>query len=233
MAAAALQSVQVLLFDTFGTTVDWRGSLIADLQRFGREHSVEADWAALADAWRAKYKPAIQSVNEGRRPWANFDALHRETLDEILPQFGLSGLNNVQRDEMVRGWEHLRGWPDAVSGIRRLKARFVVGPLSNGNVRQLTNMAKSAGLPWDLILGADIFHRYKPESEIYRGAVALLNCPADAVMMVAAHNNDLQAARSCGMKTAFVQRSTEDSEPQSGWDLVTTNFENLADQLAA
>ena len=225
--------IQALLFDTFGTTVDWRGSLIGHLQQIGAEHGYSADWAKMADTWRAKYKPAIQSVNEGKRPWTNFDRLHRETLDELLPEFGLKKVKDAERDEMVRGWERLWGWADTVPGLSRLKQKFIIGSLSNGNVRQLTNMAKHASLPWDVVFGGDLFHRYKPAPEVYDGAVALLACPASAVVMVAAHNNDLQAARSRGMKTAFVRRATEDPAPKEKWDFVAGDFQELAVQLGA
>jgi 2-haloacid dehalogenase len=233
MPAAGFHAIQVLLFDTFGTTVDWRGSLIAHLAQFGRENGRTVDWAGLADAWRARYKPAIQLVSEGKRPWANFDVLHRETLDELLPEFELATVSDAERAELVRGWEVLKGWPDTVAGLTRLKRKFIVGSLSNGNVRQLTNMAKFAGLPWDVIVGADIFHHYKPEPGVYRGAVELLACPAEAVLMVAAHNDDLKAARENGMKTAFVRRPTEEAGPNADWEFVAKDFEDLADQLGA
>lgn len=226
-------SIQALLFDTFGTTVDWRGSMIAYLEAFGRETGRAADWTGLADAWRAKYKPAIQEVRDGKRLWTNFDVLHRETLDELIPQFGLANLSDEDRQYLVRGWAALDPWPDTVAGLTHLKRAFLIGSLSNGNVRQLTDMAKRAGLPWDGIFGADMFRHYKPDPEIYQGAVALLDCPAEAVVMVAAHNKDLEAARACGMRTAFVQRPTEEPGPNADWDLLATDFEDLARQLAA
>jgi 2-haloacid dehalogenase len=226
-------SIQALLFDTFGTTVDWRGSMIAYLEAFGRETGRAADWTGLADAWRARYKPAIQEVRDGKRLWANFDVLHRETLDELIPQFGLTNLSDDERNYLVRGWASLDPWPEAITGLAHLKRAYIIGSLSNGNVRQLTDMAKRAGIPWDVIFGADTFHHYKPDAEIYRGAVELLDCPAEAVVMVAAHNNDLEAAKGCGLRTAFVQRPTEDAAPKGDWDILATDFEDLARQLAA
>ncbi|MEM7169895.1 MAG: haloacid dehalogenase type II [Pseudomonadota bacterium] len=232
---------KALVFDVFGTCVDWRTTIINEGRFLGQEKGLgHVDWAAFADAWRAGYQPAMEEVRTGRRNWTILDVLHRENLERLLPQFDISGLDDGDIDHLNRVWHRLQPWPDVVSGLRRLKEKFVIGPLSNGNVALLVNMAKRSGLPWDVILGAEVAGHYKPQPKAYLTAVRLLGLAPDQVMMVAAHNSDLQAAGALGLKTAFVPRPTEhgpdqaeDLVPTHDYDLVATDFGNLADQLGA
>ena len=231
--------VKALLFDVFGTVVDWRGSLIEELGGWGEARGLRVDWAGLVDAWRAAYAPSMDRVRRGTAPWTNLDALHRESLDRLAPRFGLTGLGPEETDWVNRGWHRLRPWPDSVGGLSRLRERFIVSPLSNGTVALLTNMAKRAGLPWDLVLSAELFRHYKPDAETYLGAAELLGLRPEKVMMCAAHNGDLEAARSHGLRTAFIARPTEygthqvrDFGPDSDWDVAVDSIEALADRLA-
>jgi 2-haloacid dehalogenase len=232
--------IEALLFDVFGTVVDWRSSLIRRLERFGRENSLQANWATLADDWRAEYEPAMKAVRDGQCPWTSLEHLHRESLDQLLPRHGLRSLSETQRQQLVLGWHFLDPWPDTVSGLTRLKRKYIMGTLSNGGVRLLTDMAKFAGLPWDVILSSDNFRRYKPDPEVYLGAAELLDTVPTNIMLVAAHNYDLKAARQHGYKTAFVARPAEygprqsrDFKAESDWDFVAKDFEELASQLRA
>jgi 2-haloacid dehalogenase len=234
---SARSAVKALTFDVFGTVVDWRGSIIREGRALGRARRLEMDWPAFADAWRAGYRPAMDRVRRGEMAWTNIDALHRQILDQLLPRFGIRGLTAAEKDHLNRVWHRLRPWPDAVRGLRRLKTRYVTATLSNGNVALLTNMAKHAGLPWDCVLSAELFRRYKPDPETYRGAAALLGLRAREVMMVAAHPDDLAAARRCGLCTAFVPRPREHGTARSqppgnaGFDIIATDFIDLARQL--
>ncbi len=225
--------VRALLFDTFGTTVDWLSSMTAHGERLGAERGIAADWRGLMLDWRSRYKPAIKPVREGRRRWAGFDELHREELDKIVKKRGAAGLSGADRDLLTHGWHYLGAWPDAVPGLHRLKQKFVIAPLSNGTTRQLIDMAKWSGLPWDMVFGADMFRSYKPDPRLYQGAAALLGLEPGECMMVAAHNEDLQAAKKLGLRTCFVHRTTEDAEAASGFDCVVSDFEELATELGA
>lgn len=231
--------VKALVFDVFGTVVDWRGSLIEEFSQWGQARGMQADWAGLVDAWRAAYAPSMDRVRRGELPWTNLDALHRASLDDLAPRFGLAGLDAAALDWINRGWHRLRPWPDSVRGLTRLKARYILSPLSNGNVALLTNMAKHAGLPWDLVLCAEVFRHYKPDAETYLGAAELLGLAPGQVMLCAAHNQDLAAAQSYGLRTAFIARPTEygphqvrDFTAEGEWDLVVGSIEGLADRLA-
>jgi len=235
----ALRAVKALVFDVFGTVVDWRGSLIAEGQRLGRAKRLEVDWAAFADAWRAGYRPAMARVRSGALGWTSIDALHRMILDELLVRFALKGLSEAEIDHLNRVWHRLKPWPDARAGLRRLKRDHVVATLSNGNVALLTNMAKHAGLPWDCILSAELFQHYKPDPETYLGATRLLGCAPGEVMMVAAHKDDLRAAAACGLRTGFVARPLEhgpgvriDRRPEKDFDINARDFNALAAKLA-
>jgi 2-haloacid dehalogenase len=197
-----------------------------------------ADWASLADDWRAQYEPAMKKVRDGQRPWISLEHLHRESLDDLLPRHGLSALTDVQRQNLVMSWHFLDAWPDSVAGLTRLKRKYMIGTLSNGGVRLLTDMARYAGLPWDVILSSDNFRHYKPDPSVYLGAAELLDTAPANIMLVAAHNYDLAAARSHGFKTAFVARPTEygprqshDFKAESDWDFVAKDFEELASQV--
>ena len=227
--------VKALLFDVFGTVVDWRSSCIAELQSFGTARGLSADWAAFTDDWRALYQPSMEEVRTGRRPWTILDQLHRESLLTLLDRYGVTGLAPHEIDHLVAIWHRLRPWPDTVEGLTRLKRRFIIGTLSNGNVGLLTRMAKSAGLPWDVVLGAETAQAYKPLPQAYLRAAELLNLPTSSVMLVAAHNGDLAAAADVGMRTAFVARPTEygsrqtcDFHADRAWDVVTDSFNGVA-----
>jgi len=234
----AKPDVQALLFDVFGTVVDWRSSIVDELTRFGAEKGLKADWAAFTDDWRGLYQPAMDEVRGGRRPWTILDVLHRESLEKLLVKHGVSGLSEADKDHVNRVWHRLKPWPDAVEGLTRLKARYIIGTLSNGNVGLLTRMAKHGRLPWDVILGAETARAYKPQPQAYLASAELLNLAPGQVMLVAAHNGDLAAAAKVGLRTAFVARPSEYGPHQSrdfkadrDWDVVADSFTGLADAM--
>jgi 2-haloacid dehalogenase len=229
-----------IVFDTFGTVVDWRSSLIEDLTEYGNGRGIRADWAALVDAWRQAYQPSMQRVRTGELPWTKLDDLHRGSLDRLVAEHGIAGLTEDDLRHINLGWHRLMPWPDSVPGLTRLKRKFIIGPLSNGNVSLLTNMAKFAGLPWDMIFGSDLFGHFKPDPETYLGVGQLLDLPPGQVMMAAAHNGDLAAAQKQGLMTAFFPRPTEygplqsrDYAAEGDWDYVASDIEDLATQLGA
>src|SRR5579864_3192366 len=233
-------AIEAALFDVFGTVVDWRSSLMRQLQGFGDKNNIAADWTGLIDDWRAEYQPSMDAVRTGKRAWTSLESLHRESLDRLLLRQGLNhALKDSQKQELVRAWHFLDPWPDAVHGLTRLKHKVIIGTLSNGGLRLLVDMARYAGLPWDVIFSSDLFLHFKPDAEVYRKAVDLLWMPPENVLLVAAHNYDLAAARKYGMKTAFVARPTEygprqsrDLRAESEWDFVADDFGELADQIA-
>lgn len=235
---AAKDDVQALLFDVFGTVVDWRSSIIDDLTRFGAEKGVKTDWAQFADDWRGLYQPAMEEVRSGKRAWTILDVLHRESLDRLIAKHGLTGLSEADKVHINKVWHRLEPWPDAVAGLTRLKARYIIGTLSNGNVGLLTRMAKFGGLPWDLILGAETARAYKPLPQAYLASAELLNLQPGQVMLVAAHNGDLAAAANAGLRTGFVARPTEygphqkrDFKAERDWDVVADSFIGLAEAM--
>ncbi len=230
--------IEALTFDIFGTVTDWRSTLIREGRRLGKQKALDVDWIEFAHAWRAGYAPAMQRVRTGALPWMNIDALHRLILDDLLARFDISSLSEADKEALNRVWHRLDPWPDARDGLERLRQRFIVATLSNGNVALLTNMAKHAGLRWDCILSSELAHHYKPDPEVYLTAAALLGLQPEQIMMVAAHNEDLRAARSVGFHTAFVYRTEEygpnqttDLEPAPSVDVVARDFIDLADQL--
>lgn len=208
-AAAESAAVDLLVFDTFGTVVDWRSAVIAEGERLGRRKGLHVDWAAFADAWRGGYGPAMNRVRNGELPWTKLDVLHRMTLDSLFVRFGIDNLTEEEKADFNQVWHRLKAWPDAVAGLTRLRKRYVIAPLSNGNVSLLTNMAKFAGLPWDCILSTELVRHYKPDRETYLMPPELFDLPPGRVMMVAAHVGDLQAAGQLGLKTAYVHRPLE------------------------
>ena len=233
-----LPTVKALTFDVFGTVVDWRTSIIEEGSALNRKHGVDIDWSAFADAWRGLYQPSLSKVRNGQLPWTNLDDLHRTSLAALLPRYGLTGLNDEQVDNLNRVWHRLKPWPDAVDGLCRLKSRFTLATLSNGNVACLVNMAKHAGLPWDAILGAEVARHYKPEPDAYLTTARLLGLGPEQCLMVAAHNEDLVAAGRLGFRTAFVARRTEygpaqntDLKPEHRFDIVADDFGALATAL--
>src|ERR671919_1241254 len=234
----SLDEVAALTFDVFGTVVDWRGSIARELQSCFAPRGIERDWEAVADRWRALYQPAMEEVRRGRRPWTRLDDLHRDNLRVVLDEFGLAGLQETEIEHLNRAWHRLDPWPDAVEGLTRLRKRFILATLSNGNVALLTNMAKYGGLPWDCILSAELAKHYKPDPETYLTAAELLGLAPTQVMMVAAHKDDLRAAQRVGLKAAFVTRPyergpnhTPDLTPDPAFEVNASDFNDLAAKL--
>jgi 2-haloacid dehalogenase len=235
--------LHALVFDVFGTVVDWRGGIIREGEALAaHHHGLAVDWAAFADAWRHRYQPSLQRVRAGEQPWTNLDGLHRASLAELLAEFGVAdAVDEVEREQLVTAWHRLDPWSDSVPGLTRLKTRHVIAPLSNGNVALLVNMAKRAGLPWDLVLSAELVRHYKPDPPTYRSAPELLGCRPEQVMMVAAHLDDLAAARRCGLRTAYLRRPREwgptghapEPGPGEELELVVDSVTELADRLGA
>jgi 2-haloacid dehalogenase len=236
-----MAETRALVFDVFGTVVDWREGVARALRTFFGRHGADTlDPYAVADAWRRRYQPAMEQCRSGRRPFTRLDVLHRENLDAVLLEHGvdLSAVGADELDELNRAWHRLDPWPDAVAGLQRLKARYIVAPLSNGNVSLLLNMARRAALPWDAILGAEVAGAYKPQPEAYLRTADILDLRPTQVCLVAAHNDDLAAARACGLRTAFVPRprehgpgQTSDLQPAQRWDFIAADFLDLASQL--
>ena len=235
---------KALVFDVFGTCVDWRGSIIREGRALNRARGWTIDWEGLVDAWRDAYQPNMHKVRTGALPWTKLDDLHMMALKGLLPDF----LNGTPRKALVGAdlgrintmWHRLKAWPDASSGLKRIKAGHVIGTMSNGNVALLVNMAKNAGLPWDCVMSAELFSHYKPDPEVYEGAARMLDLPREQVMMVAAHTNDLRAARAAGLATAYVHRPLEHgpgSKPevvaQGDFDVVASDFLDLARRIGA
>jgi len=234
-----VSAVKALVFDVFGTVVDWRSSLIADFTKWADARAIKADWTALVDAWRGAYVASMDDVRKHpERGYVILDQLHRRSLEKLVAQFSIQGLTEADLVYLTTGWHRLHGWPDSIAGLTRLKTKYIIAPLSNGNVALLTNMAKFAGLPWDLVLSAELLEHYKPDPETYLGAARLLGLAPEQVMMVAAHNNDLKAAQELGLKTAFVARPTEygplqqrDFEATGDWDIVVKDFGGVAERM--
>jgi 2-haloacid dehalogenase len=232
--------VQAIVFDTFGTIVDWRGSLIRSLQNFGTEHDLNAPWEKVADRWRAAYLPNLDRVRRGELEWTVLDELHYAALVELLPEFGIASLAESNLRFLTSCWHRLSAWPDAIDGLRRLRKKYIIGPLSNGNLSLLVNLAKFAELPWDVVFGADLFRHYKPDPETYLGVCAYLGLRPGQVMLGAAHNYDLAAARKLGLRTAFIPRpmehgpgQTTDLSADQSWDIMASDLVDLAAKMAA
>jgi len=239
-ARAATGSPKALVFDTFGTVVDWRGSIIAEGAVWGKAKGLSIDWGHFADRWRAGYGPSMNKVRKGELPWTKLDDLHRMVLDELLVEFKIPGLTEEEKDHWNRVWHRLKPWPDSVAGLTRLKKTFTITPLSNGNVALLTDMGKNAGLPWDAILSAELFRHYKPDREVYLGAAEILELKPDEVMMAAAHAGDLKTAHALGLQTGFIYRPNEygpggraDKANPGDFDVVSTSIVDLASKLGA
>ena len=233
-----MTDVRALVFDVFGTVVDWRGGVAREAAPFLARHGAgRVDPGLFADAWRLRYQPAMEEVRSGRRPYTRLDVLHRENLEAILPDFGIEPgrVPPAELDELTLAWHRLDPWPDVVAGLRRLKADHIIAPLSNGNIVLMLDIAKRAGLPWDAILGAEVSQAYKPSPEAYLRTAAVLALEPSRMCMVAAHNSDLAAARACGFRTAFVPRPMEHGPDQRGdlraegpWDVIAEDFIALA-----
>jgi 2-haloacid dehalogenase len=236
----AAVSVKALVFDVFGTVVDWRTSIAREVEAVAKRKGFSVDGAKFADAWRAEYGPSMNRVRTGALPWTKLDDLHRMGLDKLLLDFGIAGLSESETLDLNRGWHRLRPWPDVVAGLSRLKKKFIIAPLSNGNIALMTNLAKHSRLPWDCVLGAELVRHYKPDREVYQSAADFLALAPAEVMMVAAHLGDLRAAKGVGLKTAFVVRPLEygksrtpDLTPDASVDVAAKDFDDLARQLAA
>ena len=228
------ESIEVIAFDVFGTVVDWHQSIAREVD--AKQLTVGGDEFALA--WRAGYRPAMQKVMSGELGWTRIDDLHRLILDELLQRFGIVHLNEAQKRHLNRVWHRLAAWPDSVQGLTRLKSRYTICTLSNGNLGLLTNMAKRAGLPWDCILSAEVFRKYKPDPAVYRELAAIFDLPPERVMLAAAHQDDLAAARACGLQTAYIERPAEfgpnnlkDVSPDPANTLHARDIGDLAGQL--
>jgi len=233
-------TVKALVFDTFGTIVDWRGSIIEEGAAWSNAKGIKVDWARFADRWRAGYGPSMDKVRKGELPWTKLDDLHRAILDQLLDEFEIRGLTEEEKDHWNRVWHRLKPWPDSIAALTRLKKKYVIAPMSNGNVALLTDMAKHAGLPWDAILGAELVRHYKPDHEVYLSAADFLGIPREQIMMVAAHTGDLKAARDCGLRTGFIHRPNEygpggraDRAKPGEFDVVATDAIDLASQMRA
>jgi len=233
-----VRGVQILVFDTFGTVVDWRSAVIAEGEKLGKEKGLKVDWAAFADAWRGGYGPSMNRVRTGELPWTKLDVLHRMTLDSLIEKFKIAGLTEDEKKNFNKVWHRLHGWPDAVSGLTRLKKRFVISPLSNGNVSLLTDMAKFASLPWDTVLSTELVRHYKPDKETYLMPGEFWDLPPSAVMMCAAHEGDLDSAKALGLHTAYIHRPLENgpariSKPAAPgkYDFQVKDFNELASAL--
>jgi len=226
-------TVKAMVFDTFGSVVDWRGSIVRDLTQWGNANGFQADWTLFAEQWRS-----MEACRSGKREFTVLDVLHRESLDVLIDKFGLSRMTEAQREHVNKVWHRLDGWPDSVGGLARLKSKYIIAPLSNGNISLLTDIAKYTGLPWDLNLSTEVFRCYKPQPESYLGVCHALRLDPSEVMMCAAHNNDLLAAKNCGLKTAFWPRPTEYGPTQTdnlvateAWDVVAKDIRDLATQM--
>lgn len=230
--------IRALIFDVFGTVVDWRGSIIREVRALARARKLDLDPEAFADAWRAGYRPSMAKVRSGELGWTKIDDLHRMILDGLLDQFDVNGLSEAEIAHLNHVWHRLRPWPDARAGLRALKKDRVIATLSNGNVSLLVDMAKAGGLPWDCVFSGETFRHYKPDPETYLGACEMLSLPPGQVMMVAAHKDDLRAAAACGLRTAFVRRPLEfgpkvkkDLKAERDFDFNADDFLDLDRQL--
>ena len=240
MMVVRVEKVGTIVFDVFGTVVDWRSSVIFEVQKVADSQGISIDVTAFVDEWKSCYREGMDRVNRGAVPWTNVDVIYRRKLDELLPAYSLGELSEAQKDHLNRAWTRLTPWPDSVEGLQRLKKKFVISTLSNGNFAWLVDMAKHTDLPWDCVLTAENARRYKPDAAVYRMAIELFGGDPSRVMLAAAHNYDLAHARSHGMATAFIPRPREygpdqqtDLSPAEDWDVVAADMIALADTLGA
>jgi 2-haloacid dehalogenase len=232
--------VRAVLFDVFGTLVDWRTSIATSLEKFGAERGIACDWYAFVDAWRAAYVPSMDRVRRREIPWRNLDALHAGSLDELIRRFALPPLRPNDRAWIVRRWHELEPWPDVPSGLERLRTRVIVGTLSNGNVALQIDLARHAKLHFDVLFSSEHFHHYKPDPRTYLRAAAMLDLDPGHVMLAAAHNGDLRAAAAQGFRTAFIARPTEygtaqttDRFAEDEYDMIVRDMGELASRFGA
>jgi 2-haloacid dehalogenase len=231
--------IRVLLFDVFGTLVDWRSGIAREARSILSPLAIDIDWLAFADAWRGEYQPAMEEVRAGRIPFSKLDVLHRRNLDIVLGRFGLDRVDDAARTELNLAWHRLDAWPDVVPGLARLKGNFRLAPCSNGNISIMVDLARRNGFPWDAIVGAELARDYKPKPSVYLAAAAAFDCAPEEAMMVAAHSSDLAAAASAGLRTAFVARPDEagpgrgESRASVPVDVSAASLPELADRLEA
>jgi 2-haloacid dehalogenase len=230
--------VKALVFDVFGTVVDWHGSVAREVRALAKARGLRVNAVKFAKAWRAGYRPAMDRVLRGEAPFEKIDVIHRAILEDILQQFKVTTLTEEEKAHLNLVWHRLKPWPDTVRGLKRLKSRFIIATLSNGNTSLLVNMAKHAGLPWDTVFSSDTFNLFKPDPAMYLGAAGALDLEPAQVMMVAAHKSDLRAAAKCGLQTAFVKRPLEhgrggapDLASEADFTINAESFLDLADQL--
>ena len=232
-----MATIEALLFDVFGTLVDWRTSIAREAEATLAPRGIVVDWLAFADAWRGQYQPAMDAVRSGQIPFCKLDALHRRNLDVVLHAFALDDVDEPTRAHLNHAWHRLDAWPDVRTGLERLRPRRRLAPCSNGNISLMIDLARRNGFPWDAILGAELARDYKPKPIVYLAAVAALDCAPDQVMMVAAHPADLAAAARVGLRTAFVERPDEfgpgggDTLGDARVDFAVTSIIALADAL--
>ena len=237
-AANGAGAIAALVFDVFGTLVDWRGSIARETEALLAPRGIATDWHGFADAWRMQYQPAMEEVRAGRIPFSKLDVLHRRNLDVVLRELGLAArVDDALRHELNLAWHRLDAWPDVAPGLVRLRTRYRIAPCSNGNISLMVDLARRNGLPWDAILGAELARDYKPKAVVYLHAAAAFDCRPDETLMVAAHSSDLQAAAAAGLRTAFVARPDE-AGPGRGEaaatvpvDLSVAGLVELADRL--
>ena len=235
-----LSQVKAMTFDVFGTVVDWRSSIAREIKEMGQRKGFVLDWDSFADEWRSGYKPAMDKVRNGELPWTKIDTLHRMILDEMLTRHQISNMSEDEKDYLNRAWHRLDPWPDSVKGLTLLKKDHIISSLSNGNVALLVNMAKYGGLPWDTVLSAEIARHYKPDAEAYLSTGEYLGLPIHQVMMVAAHKNDLESAKSNGMMTGYVPRPKEhgiytvtDYGVEDYIDIIADDFIDLSRKMSS
>ena len=238
----ASSNVKACVFDTFGTVVDWRTSVTAEAASWGKAKGLNIDWVEFTDRWRLGYGPAMDKVRKGEIPWTKLDDLQRMILETLLQHYKIEGLDEAEKADWAHVWRRLKPWPDSVAGLTRLKKKYIISPMSNGNVALMTHLAKFGGLPWDVILGSDLVRHYKPDREMYLSAPHYLDLKPEEVMMCAAHVPDLQAARSCGLRTGFIYRPNEygggpvgvpDKAKPGDFDVVSVSIVDLAHQMDA
>jgi 2-haloacid dehalogenase len=234
-----MKAVRALVFDVFGTLVDWRGSIARESQAVLAPRGVTIDWLAFADAWRGQYQPAMEEVRTGQIPFSKLDVLHRRNLEVVLKEFKVRDLDEATKAHLNLAWHRLDAWPDVAPGLQRLRERYRLAPCSNGNISLMVNLARRNGLPWDAILGAEIARDYKPKAIVYQSAAAAFDLNPAEVLMVAAHSNDLAAAASAGLRTAHIARPDEkgpgrgERAPSVAVDMAARDLLHLADQLDA
>ncbi|MFN3656428.1 MAG: haloacid dehalogenase type II [Pseudolabrys sp.] len=234
----SLAGVRALFFDVFGTLVDWRTSVAREAERILKPLGQDLDWPAFADAWRDEYQPGMEEVRAGRIPFSKLDVLHRRNLERFLPRFGVSGLSEPVLHELTFAWHRLDAWPEVPAALARLKRRFTIAPVSNGNISLMVDLARRNNLPWDAILGAEVAGDYKPKPRVYTAACEALDLAPAQCMMVAAHSSDLAAAAACGLRTAHIARPNEhgpgkgELAPEVAVDLAGQGLDEIADKLA-